>query len=89
MQDCKVVAWIFTQVIKKMIAETSSGGVTANDVIVHITVPTLPFGGVGKSDAGILVLITLVFHGGPKPGVTPPFSGMRLFLGILLPGLGA
>lgn len=92
MQDCKVAAWIFTQVIKKMIAETSSGGVTANDVIVHITVPTLPFGGVGKSGAGTLVLITLVFQGDSKPGVTPPFSGMpgmRLFLGTLLPGLGA
>lgn len=68
MQDCKVAAWVFTQVIKKMIAETSSGGVTANDVIVHITVPTLPFGGVGKSGAGILVLIPLVFRRDPKPG---------------------
>lgn len=37
------------QVIKKMIAETSSGGVTANDVIVHITVHSLPYGGVGES----------------------------------------
>ncbi|XP_037056922.1 aldehyde dehydrogenase, dimeric NADP-preferring isoform X2 [Peromyscus leucopus] len=40
------------KVIKKMIAETSSGGVSANDVIVHITVPTLPFGGVGYSGMG-------------------------------------
>uniref|UniRef100_A0A8C5VNA8 Aldehyde dehydrogenase, dimeric NADP-preferring n=1 Tax=Microcebus murinus TaxID=30608 RepID=A0A8C5VNA8_MICMU len=40
------------QVIKKMIAETSSGGVTANDVIAHITVHTLPFGGVGHSGMG-------------------------------------
>ncbi|EGW01285.1 Aldehyde dehydrogenase, dimeric NADP-preferring [Cricetulus griseus] len=40
------------KVIKKMIAETSSGGGTANDVIVHITVPTLPFGGVGNSGMG-------------------------------------
>lgn len=53
-----MAAWVFTQVIKKMIAETSSGGVTANDVIVHITVLTLPFGGVGKSGAEILVLVT-------------------------------
>ena len=37
------------QVIKKMISETSSGGVTANDVIVHITVHSLPYGGVGES----------------------------------------
>ncbi|XP_042529877.1 aldehyde dehydrogenase, dimeric NADP-preferring [Dipodomys spectabilis] len=40
------------KVIKKMIAETSSGGVTANDVIVHITVHSLPFGGVGYSGMG-------------------------------------
>ncbi|XP_073902782.1 aldehyde dehydrogenase, dimeric NADP-preferring [Castor canadensis] len=40
------------KVIKKMIAETSSGGVTANDVIVHITVHSLPFGGVGHSGMG-------------------------------------
>ncbi|KAM4824474.1 aldehyde dehydrogenase, dimeric NADP-preferring-like [Urocitellus parryii] len=39
-------------VIKKMISETSSGGVTANDVIVHITVHSLPFGGVGHSGMG-------------------------------------
>ncbi|CAK6437625.1 unnamed protein product [Pipistrellus nathusii] len=40
------------KVIKKMIAETSSGGVTANDVIIHLSVHTLPFGGVGNSGMG-------------------------------------
>uniref|UniRef100_A0A2I3GHQ9 Aldehyde dehydrogenase, dimeric NADP-preferring n=1 Tax=Nomascus leucogenys TaxID=61853 RepID=A0A2I3GHQ9_NOMLE len=40
------------KVIKKMIAETSSGGVAANDVIVHITLHSLPFGGVGNSGMG-------------------------------------
>uniref|UniRef100_A0A8C3WUV8 Aldehyde dehydrogenase n=1 Tax=Catagonus wagneri TaxID=51154 RepID=A0A8C3WUV8_9CETA len=40
------------KVIKKVIAETSSGGVTANDVIVHVTVQSLPFGGVGHSGMG-------------------------------------
>lgn len=30
--------------------ETTSGGVTVNDVLMHYTVDTLPFGGVGKSD---------------------------------------
>ncbi|XP_053561238.1 aldehyde dehydrogenase family 3 member A2 [Bombina bombina] len=40
------------QVIKKMISETSSGGVTANDVIMHYTVTDLPFGGVGHSGMG-------------------------------------
>lgn len=37
------------QIIKRMIAETSSGGVTANDVLMHFTLPSLPFGGVGES----------------------------------------
>lgn len=40
------------KVIKKMIAETSSGGVTANDVLMHYTVKELPFGGVGYSGMG-------------------------------------
>ncbi|XP_001508369.2 aldehyde dehydrogenase, dimeric NADP-preferring [Ornithorhynchus anatinus] len=40
------------KVIKKMIAETSSGGVAGNDVIVHLTVHSLPFGGVGHSGMG-------------------------------------
>ncbi|XP_075445714.1 aldehyde dehydrogenase family 3 member A2 isoform X2 [Ascaphus truei] len=40
------------KVIKKMISETSSGGVTANDVIMHFTVTELPFGGVGHSGMG-------------------------------------
>ncbi|XP_053130697.1 aldehyde dehydrogenase family 3 member A2 isoform X2 [Hemicordylus capensis] len=40
------------KIIKRMIAETSSGGVTANDVLMHFTLPGLPFGGVGKSGMG-------------------------------------
>lgn len=32
-----------------MIEETSSGGVTVNDVMLHYTLTSLPFGGVGKS----------------------------------------
>uniref|UniRef100_A0A6J0UVH6 Aldehyde dehydrogenase n=1 Tax=Pogona vitticeps TaxID=103695 RepID=A0A6J0UVH6_9SAUR len=40
------------KIIKKMIAETSSGGVTANDVLMHYSVPGLPFGGVGNSGIG-------------------------------------
>lgn len=31
-----------------MIDCTSSGGVTANDVIMHFTLSSLPFGGVGE-----------------------------------------
>ncbi|KAJ7308815.1 hypothetical protein JRQ81_008083 [Phrynocephalus forsythii] len=40
------------KIIKRMIAETSSGGVTANDVLMHYSVPGLPFGGVGNSGMG-------------------------------------
>ncbi|XP_034845174.1 aldehyde dehydrogenase, dimeric NADP-preferring isoform X1 [Mirounga leonina] len=42
------------KVIKKMIAETSSGGVTANDVVVHTSVHSLPYGGVGESGAELI-----------------------------------
>lgn len=31
-----------------MIAETTSGGVTVNDVMMHYTLNSLPFGGVGR-----------------------------------------
>lgn len=32
-----------------MIAETTSGGVTVNDVMMHYTLNSLPFGGVGRN----------------------------------------
>ena len=35
-----------------MIRETSSGGVTINDTILHVGTSNLPFGGVGKSGMG-------------------------------------
>ncbi|KAK1899928.1 Aldehyde dehydrogenase family 3 member A2, partial [Dissostichus eleginoides] len=37
---------------KKMIEETSSGGVVVNDVMMHYTLSSLPFGGVGQSGMG-------------------------------------
>ncbi|XP_030078065.1 aldehyde dehydrogenase family 3 member A2 [Microcaecilia unicolor] len=40
------------KLIKRMIAETSSGGVTANDVAMHFVVKDLPFGGIGNSGMG-------------------------------------
>ncbi|NXQ35828.1 AL3A2 dehydrogenase, partial [Alaudala cheleensis] len=40
------------QLIRRVIAETSSGGLTANDVLMHSVVPGLPFGGVGHSGMG-------------------------------------
>ncbi|XP_018586141.1 fatty aldehyde dehydrogenase-like isoform X3 [Scleropages formosus] len=41
-----------TKLIKRMIAETSSGGVLANDCLVQYSVSSLPFGGVGNSGMG-------------------------------------
>ncbi|XP_067101910.1 aldehyde dehydrogenase family 3 member A2-like [Osmerus mordax] len=38
--------------IKRMLAETTSGGVTVNDVMMHYTLNSLPFGGVGNSGMG-------------------------------------
>lgn len=40
------------KLIRRMIDETSSGGVTGNDVIMHFTLNSLPFGGVGHSGMG-------------------------------------
>ncbi|KAI5098864.1 fatty aldehyde dehydrogenase isoform X2, partial [Silurus meridionalis] len=41
------------KVIKRMLGETSSGGVVVNDVMIHYTVSSLPFGGVGNSGMGM------------------------------------
>ncbi len=38
--------------IKKLIKETSAGGTCVNDVLVHISNPKLPFGGVNGSGTG-------------------------------------
>ncbi|XP_072548173.1 aldehyde dehydrogenase, dimeric NADP-preferring isoform X1 [Salminus brasiliensis] len=40
------------KVIKRMLHETTSGGVVVNDVMMHYTVNSLPFGGVGNSGMG-------------------------------------
>lgn len=40
--------FFFCQLIKRVISETFSGGVTGNDVIMHFFLSSLPFGGVGK-----------------------------------------
>lgn len=39
-------------VAAQVIASTSSGGVCVNDTIMHLSVPDLPFGGVGPSGMG-------------------------------------
>ncbi|MGP1354353.1 MAG: coniferyl aldehyde dehydrogenase [Parasphingopyxis sp.] len=38
--------------IRSVLEDTQSGGVTINDVIMHYTIDTLPFGGVGASGMG-------------------------------------
>ncbi len=35
-----------------MLTRTTSGGVTVNDVIMHVSMEDLPFGGVGPSGMG-------------------------------------
>lgn len=47
--------YIFSQneeSVDEILAHTSSGGVSVNDVIMHMAAPTLPFGGVGSSGMG-------------------------------------
>ena len=47
--------YVFAQdnsVNEKVVAETTSGGVTVNGTIMHMTGPYLPFGGVGESGMG-------------------------------------
>ena len=41
-----------TKVSEKVVASTTSGGVTVNGTIFHMTGPYLPFGGVGESGMG-------------------------------------
>ncbi|PAV89092.1 hypothetical protein WR25_20511 [Diploscapter pachys] len=50
-----LAAYIFTRSdakIKRLYTETSSGAITVNDTLMHLTVDTLPFGGVGNSGMG-------------------------------------
>ncbi len=38
--------------VDRVLSETRSGGACVNDVVVHLSVPDLPFGGVGESGMG-------------------------------------
>jgi aldehyde dehydrogenase (NAD+) len=40
------------EVIRNTIRQTSAGGTCVNDVVIHISNPNLPFGGVGNSGSG-------------------------------------
>ncbi|XP_049581777.1 aldehyde dehydrogenase, dimeric NADP-preferring isoform X2 [Syngnathus scovelli] len=54
-RDKPLALYIFSsdkKVTKKMIKETTSGGVTVNDVMMHYTLISLPFGGIGQSGMG-------------------------------------
>lgn len=42
--------------------ETSSGGLLANDCLVHYSVSSLPFGGVGENTETDIVLLFLLTH---------------------------
>lgn len=38
---------------REVLSRTVSGGVTLNDVVFHVTVEDLPFGGIGESGFGV------------------------------------
>ena len=47
--------YVFTQdddVARRVLRQTSSGGACVNDTMMHLSVPDLPFGGVGESGMG-------------------------------------
>jgi aldehyde dehydrogenase (NAD+) len=54
-RDKPLALYLFTgnaRVRETVIERTSSGGVCVNDVVVHLSIPDLPFGGVGMSGFG-------------------------------------
>jgi len=53
--DKPLALYVFAEdqeVIDRVVAQTSSGGVGANVTLLHLAVPGLPFGGVGNSGMG-------------------------------------
>jgi aldehyde dehydrogenase (NAD+) len=54
-RDKPLALYVFSsnaEVIDRVVARTSSGGVTVNHAWMHLVVPGLPFGGVGESGMG-------------------------------------
>ncbi|KAL8110280.1 aldehyde dehydrogenase family 3 member H1-like [Apium graveolens] len=97
-----LAAYLFTNNKKlkgKFVSEVSAGGMLINDISLHLSVPTLPFGGVGESGMG-------AYHGkfsfdtfshkkavlyrsflGDAPQRYPPYTSRKLaFLKAVLKG---
>ncbi|XP_022690435.1 aldehyde dehydrogenase, dimeric NADP-preferring-like isoform X3 [Varroa jacobsoni] len=54
-RDKPLTSYVFSKeqkVIRSFINDTTSGSVCANDVLVHLSIDSLPFGGVGNSGIG-------------------------------------
>ena len=54
-RDKPLALYLFTNDKKahsRVLHETSSGGVSINDTLMHAAIMTLPFGGVGASGTG-------------------------------------
>ena len=54
-RDKPLALYVFSEdqaVVDRVIDETSAGGMCVNETIFHVTVPNLPFGGVGPSGMG-------------------------------------
>lgn len=54
-RDKPLALYVFSNdesVVDRVLASTSSGGVTVNGTLLHLAVPELPFGGVGPSGMG-------------------------------------
>ena len=65
-RDHPLALYVFSedkQVVEQVLERTTSGGVTVNGTLLHLTNPNLPFGGIGESGMG-------GYHGE---------SGVRLF----------
>ncbi|KAF3847243.1 hypothetical protein F7725_020271 [Dissostichus mawsoni] len=86
-----LVLYVFSndnKLIKRVIAETSSGALLANDCLVHFTVSALPFGGVGNSGMGCYhglhaqpptkLSDQAVEHGGIQQHALPPHTDKKL-----------
>ncbi|NWY35837.1 AL3B1 dehydrogenase, partial [Pheucticus melanocephalus] len=41
------------KVVNRILEQTSSGGFCGNDTLMHVTLPSLPFGGIGNSGLGM------------------------------------